>query len=278
MIGMLSALNYMRWMKDESLHSQQFGGRAELCIEPQTRFHVFLYHCDFITSWCIGCFCYALWWTWVVVRLSHYMSWCMVLCPFSSLWGIKRLVERCLLLFLLLNRDLEALLQSISLQDLLHILVLGVLLSLLLHLIQRAKQRVCWMSSGTAESRQDWQVGLKISSCHFHTRSLKGLELKFVHWCPATDLEAPASLPRQPEAAADGGMSSVSVSAPKVSIPPSAHHYCFSLDLRSLGNLSLPHPIAATLRWNTLSAFSCQNEFFHIRCCAEILGNFRCSH
>uniref|UniRef100_A0A3P8R5Z6 C2 domain-containing protein n=1 Tax=Astatotilapia calliptera TaxID=8154 RepID=A0A3P8R5Z6_ASTCA len=55
---------------------------------------------------------------------------------------------------------------------------------------------------------------------------------------------------RQPEAAADGGMSSVSVSAPKVSIPPSAHHYCFSLDLRSLGNLSLPHPIAATLRYS----------------------------
>uniref|UniRef100_A0AAX7T8C6 C2 domain-containing protein n=1 Tax=Astatotilapia calliptera TaxID=8154 RepID=A0AAX7T8C6_ASTCA len=73
---------------------------------------------------------------------------------------------------------------------------------------------------------------------------------EFVHWCPATDLEAPASLPRQPEAAADGGMSSVSVSAPKVSIPPSAHHYCFSLDLRSLGNLSLPHPIAATLRYS----------------------------
>ncbi|XP_003444553.1 centrosomal protein of 120 kDa isoform X1 [Oreochromis niloticus] len=66
----------------------------------------------------------------------------------------------------------------------------------------------------------------------------------------ATDLEAPALLPRQPEAAADGGMSSVSVSAPKVSIPPSAHHYCFSLDLRSLGNLSLPHPIAATLRYS----------------------------
>lgn len=177
MIVMLSALNYMRWMKDESLHSQQFGGRAELCIEPQTRFHVFFFHCGFITSWCIGCFCYALWWTWVVVWLSHYMSCCMVLCPFSSLWGIKRLLERCLLLFLLLNRDLEALLQSLSLQGLLHILVLAVLLSLLLHLIQRAKQRVCWMSSGTAESRQDWQVGLKISSCHFHTRSLKSLEL-----------------------------------------------------------------------------------------------------
>lgn len=35
-----------------------------------------------------------------------------------------------------------------------------------------------------------------------------------------------------------------------MSIPPSAHHYSFSLDLRSLGSLSLPHPIAATLRYS----------------------------
>ncbi|XP_068452332.1 centrosomal protein of 120 kDa [Clinocottus analis] len=48
----------------------------------------------------------------------------------------------------------------------------------------------------------------------------------------------------------EGGASSVSVSAPKVSIPASAHHYCFSLDLRSLKNLSLTHPIAATLRYS----------------------------
>ncbi|KAM3868426.1 centrosomal protein of 120 kDa [Diretmus argenteus] len=54
----------------------------------------------------------------------------------------------------------------------------------------------------------------------------------------------------QAEAAAEGGASSVSVSGPKVSIPASAHHYCFSLDLRSLGNLSLTHPIAATLRYS----------------------------
>uniref|UniRef100_A0A671URD9 Centrosomal protein 120 n=1 Tax=Sparus aurata TaxID=8175 RepID=A0A671URD9_SPAAU len=47
----------------------------------------------------------------------------------------------------------------------------------------------------------------------------------------------------------EGGASSVSVSAPKVSIPSSAHHYCFSLDLRSLGGLRLTHPIAATLRY-----------------------------
>ncbi|XP_017162041.1 centrosomal protein of 120 kDa [Poecilia reticulata] len=47
----------------------------------------------------------------------------------------------------------------------------------------------------------------------------------------------------------EGAASSVSVSAPKVSIPSSAHHYCFSLDLRSLAKLATPHPIAAMLRW-----------------------------
>uniref|UniRef100_A0A7N8Y2D7 Centrosomal protein 120 n=1 Tax=Mastacembelus armatus TaxID=205130 RepID=A0A7N8Y2D7_9TELE len=45
------------------------------------------------------------------------------------------------------------------------------------------------------------------------------------------------------EAELEGGTSSISVSAPKVSIPSSAHHYRFSLDLRSLGKLSLTQPI-----------------------------------
>ncbi|XP_078107637.1 centrosomal protein of 120 kDa [Sander vitreus] len=66
----------------------------------------------------------------------------------------------------------------------------------------------------------------------------------------AADLEIPVLQQSQTEATAEGGASSVSVSAPKVSIPSSAHHYCFSLDLRSLGNLSLTHPIAATLRYS----------------------------
>ncbi|XP_032434909.1 centrosomal protein of 120 kDa [Xiphophorus hellerii] len=48
----------------------------------------------------------------------------------------------------------------------------------------------------------------------------------------------------------EGGASSVSVSAPKVSIPSSAHHYCFSLDLRSLAKLATPYPIAAMLRYS----------------------------
>ncbi|KAK9522017.1 hypothetical protein VZT92_018513 [Zoarces viviparus] len=62
----------------------------------------------------------------------------------------------------------------------------------------------------------------------------------------AADLE----LQSRTEAAAEGGASSVSVSAPKVSIPSSAHHYCFSLDLRGLRNLSLTHQVAATLRYS----------------------------
>ncbi|XP_078141380.1 centrosomal protein of 120 kDa [Centroberyx gerrardi] len=67
---------------------------------------------------------------------------------------------------------------------------------------------------------------------------------------PAAESERPVPLQRQAEAAAEGGASSVSVSGPKVSIPSSAHHFCFSLDLRSLGNLSLTHPVAATLRYS----------------------------
>uniref|UniRef100_A0A8D3AP07 Centrosomal protein 120 n=1 Tax=Scophthalmus maximus TaxID=52904 RepID=A0A8D3AP07_SCOMX len=53
-----------------------------------------------------------------------------------------------------------------------------------------------------------------------------------------------------PDARVEAGASSVSVSAPKVSIPSSAHHYSFSLDLCSLGSLGLTHPVAATLRYS----------------------------
>ncbi|XP_024909675.1 centrosomal protein of 120 kDa-like, partial [Cynoglossus semilaevis] len=76
---------------------------------------------------------------------------------------------------------------------------------------------------------------------------------------PHTESEAESlleELHRSKEPAADaeagdeGGVSSVSVSAPKVSIPPSAHHFSFSLDLRSLGGLGLTHAIAATLRYS----------------------------
>ncbi|KAK6313551.1 hypothetical protein J4Q44_G00168980 [Coregonus suidteri] len=47
----------------------------------------------------------------------------------------------------------------------------------------------------------------------------------------------------------EGGLSSVSVSAPKIAIPSSAHHYCFSMDLRSIRNLNLGFPVSCTLRY-----------------------------
>ncbi|XP_062237259.1 centrosomal protein of 120 kDa isoform X2 [Platichthys flesus] len=66
----------------------------------------------------------------------------------------------------------------------------------------------------------------------------------------AADADVPVQLQSRTEATAEGGASSVSVSAPKVSIPSSAHHFCFSLDLRSLRGVGLVHPIAATLRYS----------------------------
>ncbi|XP_013883016.1 centrosomal protein of 120 kDa [Austrofundulus limnaeus] len=79
-----------------------------------------------------------------------------------------------------------------------------------------------------------------------HTESAAESLLEEVHKEPtgASDDEAP--LLHQPETTS----SSISVSAPKVSIPSSAHHYCFSLDLRSLGKFSLPQPISAMLRYS----------------------------
>ncbi|XP_029943164.1 centrosomal protein of 120 kDa-like isoform X1 [Salarias fasciatus] len=62
------------------------------------------------------------------------------------------------------------------------------------------------------------------------------------------DSEVPAQIPSEPPDAP--AASSLSVSAPKVSIPSSAHHFCFSLDLCSLRSLRLTHPIAATLRYS----------------------------
>lgn len=53
---------------------------------------------------------------------------------------------------------------------------------------------------------------------------------------------------QQQNHAGDEEASSVTVSAPRVSVPSSGHHYCFSLDLCSLGSLKLKHSISATLR------------------------------
>ncbi|XP_077473663.1 centrosomal protein of 120 kDa isoform X2 [Stigmatopora argus] len=48
----------------------------------------------------------------------------------------------------------------------------------------------------------------------------------------------------------DAATSSFPVCAPKASIPSSAHHYCFSLDLCSLRQMGLTYTIAATLRYS----------------------------
>ncbi|XP_077377807.1 centrosomal protein of 120 kDa isoform X2 [Festucalex cinctus] len=64
---------------------------------------------------------------------------------------------------------------------------------------------------------------------------------------PARDVEPPA--PSQ--ARGDAAPSSVFVGGPKASIiPPSAHRYCFSLDLCSLRQTGLAHAIAATIRYS----------------------------
>lgn len=42
--------------------------------------------------------------------------------------------------------------------------------------------------------------------------------------------------------------SSMTVSAPKIAIPASAHHYCFSIDLRSIRDLNVGFPVNCTLR------------------------------
>ncbi|KAI1900251.1 hypothetical protein AGOR_G00048070 [Albula goreensis] len=45
-------------------------------------------------------------------------------------------------------------------------------------------------------------------------------------------------------------VSSVSVSAPKISIPSSAHHFCFSMDLRSIRDMDVGFPVNCTLRYS----------------------------
>ncbi|XP_021462451.2 centrosomal protein of 120 kDa isoform X1 [Oncorhynchus mykiss] len=62
---------------------------------------------------------------------------------------------------------------------------------------------------------------------------------------PTGSVLAPCQVDDEPE----GGLSSVSVSAPKIAIPSSAHHYCFSMDLRSVRNINLGFPVSCTLRY-----------------------------
>lgn len=63
---------------------------------------------------------------------------------------------------------------------------------------------------------------------------------------PPTTHDVPDVLVRTEADAAD---SSVSVSAPKISIPASAHHFCFSLDLRSIRDLRTSSPVNCYLRY-----------------------------
>ncbi|KAG7481475.1 hypothetical protein MATL_G00067000 [Megalops atlanticus] len=45
-------------------------------------------------------------------------------------------------------------------------------------------------------------------------------------------------------------VSSVSVSAPKIAIPSSAHHFCFSMDLRSIRDMNVGFPVHCILRYS----------------------------
>lgn len=61
------------------------------------------------------------------------------------------------------------------------------------------------------------------------------------------DVSAPVTPAATREPEAD---TSVSVSAPKISVPASAHHYCFSLDLRSIRDLRTSVPVNCILRYS----------------------------
>ncbi|XP_057211725.1 centrosomal protein of 120 kDa [Triplophysa rosa] len=65
---------------------------------------------------------------------------------------------------------------------------------------------------------------------------------------PPTAHDAHAAVMHEAEAEAQD--TSVSVSAPKISIPASAHHYCFSLDLRSVRDLRMSFPVNCILRYS----------------------------
>ncbi|XP_056136157.1 centrosomal protein of 120 kDa [Lampris incognitus] len=85
----------------------------------------------------------------------------------------------------------------------------------------------------------------KAESLHeeqYHGPDQAGLE--------SPEVDVPVESLVQGDAGAEGCLSSVSVSAPKVVIPSSAHHFCFSMDLRSLGGLTLSHLVAVTLRYS----------------------------
>ncbi|XP_072537057.1 centrosomal protein of 120 kDa isoform X2 [Salminus brasiliensis] len=64
---------------------------------------------------------------------------------------------------------------------------------------------------------------------------------------PTPALAAAADMPLESEAEVQAA--SVTVSAPKIAIPASAHHYCFSMDLRSISDLNVGFPVNCMLRY-----------------------------
>ncbi|XP_027023076.1 centrosomal protein of 120 kDa isoform X1 [Tachysurus fulvidraco] len=66
------------------------------------------------------------------------------------------------------------------------------------------------------------------------------------------DLPGPPSAVSEnvlPESELENPGTSITVSAPKIAIPASAHHFCFSIDLCSVRNLNVSFPVNCTLRY-----------------------------
>ncbi|XP_060787860.1 centrosomal protein of 120 kDa isoform X2 [Neoarius graeffei] len=66
------------------------------------------------------------------------------------------------------------------------------------------------------------------------------------------DLPVPPSAVSEnvlPESEPEIPGSSITASAPKIAIPASAHHYCFSIDLHSIRDLNVSFPVSCTLRY-----------------------------
>ncbi|XP_026855599.2 centrosomal protein of 120 kDa isoform X1 [Electrophorus electricus] len=66
---------------------------------------------------------------------------------------------------------------------------------------------------------------------------------------PIAELPVAASANGPLESEAEVPASSLTVSAPKVAIPASAHHYCFSMELRSIRDLNMGFPVNCILRY-----------------------------
>ncbi|XP_049342117.1 centrosomal protein of 120 kDa isoform X1 [Astyanax mexicanus] len=66
---------------------------------------------------------------------------------------------------------------------------------------------------------------------------------------PLTTQAAVVDKPLVSDTAQEVQETSITVSAPKIAIPASAHHYCFSMDLRSIRDLNVGFPVNCMLRY-----------------------------